>query len=150
MEKQETKIIPVSHELLSSHSCPATVVMCMDFRFVKATQEFVQKNLATPNFDLLIAPGCIKGLLQEGTLKNYLLENIALSIKLHLTHELVLVCHSTCGAYGIPDRAQEHEQQEKDLAEAAKILTESFPSLSIHACIANGDAEKEEIVYENI
>ncbi len=144
-------IVSVPSNLLDAHRCQAIVITCMDFRFWEATfVGFAKKHLGIETFDVLIAPGCTKFLIDNREpFKDYLLHGIALSVELHHPQQLILVHHSTCGAYGIPDAQKESTKQCADLLAARTILREHFSGLQTHLFFANAKSENE-ITYEEV
>lgn len=144
-------IVGVPHSLIEAHGCQGVVVTCMDFRFWEATLVgFAKLHLGLETFDVLIAPGCTRFLLREGDIfKDYFLTGIKLSVKLHKPQQLILVHHSTCGAYGIKDAATEEAHQRADMREARDMLSELFPKLRIRLFFASRH-RRQEISYQEV
>src|SRR3989338_6428391 len=103
------------------HSCQAIVVSCMDFRLRKHLREWTLKMLDQEGFDRLALAGGVKNL-------PFVLEQIALSVKLHHIDEVYLINHEDCGAYGKEGTFAQHK---KDLKFAKKIIRQKFPKLKI-------------------
>ncbi|OGJ50876.1 hypothetical protein A2335_00850 [Candidatus Peregrinibacteria bacterium RIFOXYB2_FULL_32_7] len=110
-----------------SHNCKAVIVHCIDFRFQKALNEFLQKNDLIGNIDRISIPGGVKDMKK-------VLEYVELSVKLHGTKEVYLVNHQDCGAYGLGEIefTKEKEIHKKDLEKMKKILSEKIPGLKIN------------------
>lgn len=111
----------MSQDTHLSHSCRAIVVSCMDFRLRKHLREWTIKVLDQEGFDRLALAGGVKNL-------PFVLEQIALSVKLHHIDEVYLINHEDCGAYGEEGTFAKHK---KDLLFAKKIIRQKFPKLKI-------------------
>ncbi len=83
------------------YTADACIVWCFDDRFSKLLDEYIkQQNFA--HVDLVKVAGGAKDLASpDGEhARAYLLDQIAKSIKLHHTKEIILMMQSDCGAYG--------------------------------------------------
>ena len=139
--------------LLGEHECEATIITCIDFRFRDATlNDFIRCHLGLRTNDPLTVPGGIKGLVEnDSVVAPYMRWALGVSSRLHKPRELVIVHHSTCGAYSIADAKQEFARHAQDLQTARTMLAEQFTSFQkIRTFIANGDTEKSKIDYEEI
>ena len=122
--------VKISNELLGAHECAALLITCIDFRFHEAAKKFARDELSVPTFDMLTVPGGCKGVAEKNDLGKYVSDVIALSQQLHKIKKVILINHSTCGAYGIPDSKQELPTQTEDLKKADTLLGDLFPNLS--------------------
>ena len=119
------------------YSCDAAVISCFDQRFGLATRKFLKrKGIVRP--DAITIAGGAKSLaspLGEHE-RTFVLEQIKISQRLHDTRRVILVNHTDCGAYGglarfKGDFASESQQHCLDLKQAAAILKQSIPDLSV-------------------
>ena len=86
---------------IHKHKCTAALICCMDFRFWKATVNFVQNTLGIYDFDLVTHTGAAKGIAEKKTdIINILEKHISLAEELHKISMVVIVNHQDCGAYG--------------------------------------------------
>lgn len=104
----------------TSHTCQAIVVSCMDFRLRKYLREWTTKTI-TGGFDRVAVAGGVQNL-------GFVVGQVALSQKLHHIHEVYLINHEDCGAYGVEGTFEKHKQ---DLLFARQILAHTFPKLKI-------------------
>lgn len=87
--------------------------------------------------DLIVLAGGAKNLSSplEHEDKTVVLENIAISIKLHSAKNIILTTHEDCGAYGgskkFSSQFAETEFHRKELQKAAKFVKKHFPRLRI-------------------
>lgn len=92
-------VIPNEH--LNKHECPLAVIKCVDFRFRKSDQEFIEKCLGFDHFDLYAWPGSAKEVHKNNGFKASFIEKILeVSKNLHNVRKLLLLWHWDCGAYG--------------------------------------------------
>lgn len=127
------------------HSCTALLFLCMDFRLHPQVIEALQKQEG--QCDLCVTAGSIKALLDEKT-RDFILQHIALSEKLHHARKVILTIHRDCGAYG-GSKAFETQETEFDhhkarLQEATALIHKQFPSMEVAAYVielteANGE-----------
>lgn len=116
-----------------SHYCDAFVVMCMDFRFQKTFDQWLQKNLGQGNYDRVGFAGGVKSW-------ETIFSQIEISKRLHHIKKVVLINHEDCGAYGAEGNPQRHA---KDLNEAREKVLQAFPDLEValYYCKLNGEME---------
>src|SRR3989344_2903432 len=84
------------------YQAEAVVIWCFDARFSPALEELKQK-LGLKKIDLVSVAGGAKALAvlnDEASEKAYLLQQVAVSVKLHQARQVVLMTHSDCGAFG--------------------------------------------------
>lgn len=105
--------------MISSHTCQAIVVTCIDFRLQKFISDWTKK--INGGFDRLSITGGVKNL-------PFVLEQIALSHKLHHIKEVYLINHQDCGAYAEEGTLDRHK---KDLLYAQKSIKQKYPKLKI-------------------
>lgn len=123
-------------ELMSSHTCNAAVVTCMDFRFQPYINEWLQERFKPGDFDRISWAGGIRNL-------DLVLEQIGISRRLHHTGLAVLINHEDCGAYGAAGTPQRHAQ---DLKTAATEINKQFPNLAVETYYLHLDGTFEPIL----
>jgi carbonic anhydrase len=120
------------------HSADAAVVFCMDFRFQKETQEFIQKELGVNNFDLIAIPGAGQAIIAGSDLA---WKAIAVANDLHHVKKIVVIHHQDCGAYGGSSKFDGDEEAElnfhkSELENTKKAITAKYPQLDIRLVFA--------------
>lgn len=124
------------------HEAEATLVKCIDHRYLEVGLNALRYGLGIRTFDMLTRPGPAKILAYEGDdegelhLKEKLIHDIVLSIKLHHTKKIVLFGHWDCGAYGgsvnfADDIDEEAVAYENDLQLAHSVLRHNFPEAEV-------------------
>lgn len=104
-----------------SHSCKAIMVSCMDFRLRKFLRNWTIKHIDEGGFDRVAVAGGVKNF-------GLLVDQVALSVKLHGVCEAYLINHEDCGAYGEEGTFEKHKE---DLLLARDILKQKFPKLKV-------------------
>jgi hypothetical protein len=120
------------------YQCDAAVVWCFDNRFDIGFRKFL-KRLSVRSSDPIKVAGGAKGLASPETEhdRDFLLEQIRKSIRLHDTTRVILMVHSDCGAYGGlaqgfgGDAQKEAEYHERELQLAARIVLRAIPNLQV-------------------
>lgn len=120
---------------MSSHSCNAMVVCCIDFRFQKYIRDFTDKNLAGKTFDLVGFAGATKEL-------DIVMKQIEISINLHHITQIILIHHEECGAYGAESTPQRHAA---DLHKARDLICSQFPGIQVDLYYLHLDGTFEKI-----
>jgi carbonic anhydrase len=121
------------------YQCDAAVVWCFDNRFHLGFAKFL-KRLGVLNAEPIKVAGGAKSLAspaREGD-REFVLEQIRTSIRLHGTKLVILKLHSDCGAYGgleafQRDALAEAAHHEQELRCAAAYLREQIPGIAIQA-----------------
>lgn len=105
-----------------AHSCRAIVVSCMDFRLRKSIGAFIKShNIKEYGFDRVAIAGGVKN-------TAFVLDQVELSRKLHHIHDVYLINHEDCGAYGAEGTFEKHKA---DLLLAKEIISRKFPKLNV-------------------
>lgn len=104
-----------------NHACEAIIVTCMDFRFQKFINQWIEQNCPTGTFDRASWAGSIKNF-------DAVLGQIEISKRLHQTKKVILVNHEDCGAYGAAGTPEKHIE---DLKNAKAKIQEQFPDLTV-------------------
>ena len=74
--------------------------------------------------------------------RDFILEQMRMSILLHKTQRAYLICHSDCATYGglaayKNDRALEAEHHGQELQRARELLNDRFPELQVECFFVN-------------
>lgn len=120
------------------YHCDAAIVWCFDNRFQLGFSKFL-KRLGIVNSDPIKIAGGAKCLAspERETDRDFVLEQIRKSIRLHGTKLVVLMLHSDCGAYGgLADgfggnASLEAQHHERELRRAAESLLNAIPGLDV-------------------
>jgi hypothetical protein len=124
--------------------CDAAVVWCYDHRFQLGFTKFL-KRLGILYSDPIKIAGGAKSLAspaQESD-RQFVLDQIRTSIRLHGTRLVILMLHSDCGAYGGldggfgGDASLEAQRQEEELRRAADYLRQAIPDIEVQAYFAD-------------
>lgn len=126
-----------------TYQCDAAIVWCFDNRFELGFRKFL-KHIGVVNSDPIKIAGGAKCLaLPDGeTDREFVLEQIRISMRLHGTKRVILMVHSDCGAYGGlaafgGNAVAEAEHHKIELKRAAKNLCNAIPQLSVRAYFAD-------------
>lgn len=125
------------------YHCDAAIIWCFDNRFELGFRKFLKRR-GVLNSDPIKIAGGAKSLAspeQEGD-REFLLDQIRKSIRLHGTKHVILMLHSDCGAYGglaaFGNNAQrEAEHHGYELKKAAKHLRSAIPAVEISGYFVN-------------
>jgi hypothetical protein len=124
----------------AKYHCDAAVVWCFDNRFQLGLTKYL-KRLGVVNSDPIKVAGGAKCLAspENEHERQFVLEQIRKSIRLHSTKRVVLMLHSDCGAYGGLERGfggdpvRESTHHASELRLAARQVWDVFPELQIQA-----------------
>jgi carbonic anhydrase len=121
------------------YTADAAVVMCFDLRFNLAFHKFL-KRVDASNHDLIKVAGGAKCLASPDNEaeREFVLEQIRKSIRLHRTRRIILMVHADCGAYGGSDAfhgdaAAEIAHHEAELKRAAAWLRAAIPEVEVES-----------------
>jgi carbonic anhydrase len=122
------------------YHCDAAVIACFDNRFELGFRKFL-KRIGVINSDPIKIAGGAKSLAspERDTDREFIIEQIRKSIRLHGTTRVILMVHSDCGAYGGlaagfgGDARAEAENHRRELQRAATSLLNAIPGLDIEA-----------------
>jgi hypothetical protein len=125
------------------YQCDAAVVWCFDNRFHLGFSKFL-KRLGVVNSDPIKIAGGAKALASPArdSDREFVLEQLRTSIRLHGTKLVILMVHSDCGAYGgldafRGDAQAETRHHELELQHAAEYLRGQLPAVDVQAYFAN-------------
>src|SRR5579872_3672115 len=122
----------------------AAVVWCFDDRITLGVQKFL-KRIGVRQVDTVrLAGGAMALASPKGEFeRNFVLEQLRLSRKLHQTGRVILVAHRDCAAYGgsarFPDPGAEASFHSAELARAAEVIRAAIPELSVECYFADFD-----------
>ena len=126
----------IDHQSDPQHyKADACIVWCFDGRFSKLLDQFIQK-FQFSHIDLVKVAGGAKDLASPEIESNraYILDQIAKSIKLNHTQQVVLMAHSECGAYG---GSADPDFYSTELIKARAVVSSAFPNVSVVAHFAD-------------
>ena len=125
------------------YHCDAAVVWCFDQRFAIAYRKLL-KRAGIQHPDSIIVAGGAKCLASPNpdAEREFVLDQIGTSIRLHGTDRVMLMVHSDCGAYGglaafTGDEKAESTHHHAELQRAAAFLRHQLPQLSIDCYFVN-------------
>jgi hypothetical protein len=115
----------------------AAVLCCFDHRIREATREFLQRQgILRP--DMIVVAGGARTLAspRNDFERDFILEQVRMSIRLHQTKRMFLMSHSDCATYGglaafNGDREREVRHHEQELQRAAELVKANFPELTV-------------------
>jgi carbonic anhydrase len=124
----------------SKYHCDAAIVWCFDNRFQTGFAKYL-KRIGIVNSDPIKVAGGAKSLAspEHETDREFILDQIRKSVRLHGTKLAILMLHSDCGAYGGLDGAfkgdakVEAEHHEGELRLAAANLKFAIPGVEVKA-----------------
>jgi carbonic anhydrase len=119
------------------YQCDAAVVWCFDNRFDLAFRKYLKRTGVEFTDPIKVAGGakCLASPESDAE-REFVLEQIRKSIRLHGTRRVILMVHSDCGAYGGleafgNDAAAEAEHHRLELHRAAENLLRVLPGLAV-------------------
>jgi carbonic anhydrase len=124
----------------AKYHCDAAIVWCFDNRFDLGFRKFLPR-IGVQNSDPIKVAGGAKSLAspEHETDREFILDQIRKSIRLHGTNRVILMLHSDCGAYGglaggfDNDVAVERLHHREELKRAAAALQEAIPGIQVES-----------------
>ncbi|MBV8205161.1 MAG: hypothetical protein JO041_00070 [Acidobacteria bacterium] len=115
----------------------AAVLCCFDERIRLVTAKLLKRSgISRP--DMIVVAGGAKTLAspRNDFERDFILEQIRLSIRLHATRRVLLTSHSDCATYGGlaafgGDREAEMAHHERELGRAAALVAQGFPGAAV-------------------
>jgi carbonic anhydrase len=115
----------------------AAVLCCFDQRISTVVRKFLKKQgIERP--DMIVVAGGAKTLAspRNDFERDFILEQVHMSIRLHRTKRVLVMSHSDCATYGglahfKGDQAAEGEHHREELLRAGALLTTNFPGISV-------------------
>ena len=122
------------------YHCDAAIVWCFDNRFDLGFRKFLPR-IGVINSDPIKVAGGAKSLAspEHESDREFIVEQIRKSIKLHGTKRVILMLHSDCGAYGGlaggfgGDANAERQHHRGELLRAAAALQEAIPGIQVES-----------------
>ena len=129
-----------SNEHYTANVC---VVWCFDDRFYKLLKAF-GKQEGFGHIDLVKIAGGAKALAGDASPdRDFVLNQIKTSVRLHGTKRIVLMLHRDCGAYGgskaFSDADAEREELAKQLTAGRDFIKNELPEVLVDAYFADFD-----------
>ncbi len=126
--------------------CDAVIVWCFDNRFEVGFRKFLKRDGVVYSDPIKIAGGA-KSLASPNleTDREFVIEQIRISMRLHGTRRAILMLHSDCGAYGGLDggfegnAVAEAAHHEAELRTAAANLLQAIPEISVETYFMDFD-----------
>jgi hypothetical protein len=123
----------------------AAVLCCFDQRIRLATNKFLQRQrIVRP--DMIVVAGGAKTLAspRNDFERDFILEQVRMSILLHRTQRVFLMSHSDCATYGglaafDGDRGREARHHEQELQRAAELVRVNFPAIDVNCFFVTFD-----------
>jgi carbonic anhydrase len=120
------------------YHCDAAILWCFDNRFELGFRKFL-KRIGVVNSDPIKVAGGAKCLAspEHESDREFVLEQIRKSMRLHGTRRVILMVHSDCGAYGglaggfDGDTRAEAAHHQRELVRAAANLLEAIPGIEV-------------------
>jgi carbonic anhydrase len=119
------------------YHCDAAVVWCYDQRFELALRKLLKRmGVAHPDHIRLAGGAKCLASPEAESEREFVLEQIRKSIRLHATDRVVLMVHSDCGAYGGRaafggDAQAEARHHSEELRRAAECVRQALPEVSV-------------------
>lgn len=120
------------------YHCDAAIVWCFDNRFELGFRKFL-KRIGVMNSDPIKVAGgakCLASPDRESD-REFVIEQIRKSIRLHGTTRVILMLHSDCGAYGglaggfDGNAVAEAENHRREMLRAAASLRKALPGVTV-------------------
>jgi carbonic anhydrase len=140
--REDTRMRKVFHfdAPREKYHCDAAIVWCFDNRFQVGFAKYLKRQ-GIVNSDPIKIAGGAKSLAspEHESDREFVLDQIRKSIRLHGTRRVILMLHSDCGAYGGlaggfgGDARLEAERQEEELRRAAECVRRALPAVEVEA-----------------
>jgi hypothetical protein len=121
------------------YRCDAAIVWCFDNRFELGFRKFLKRKGVFNSDPIKVAGGarCL-AMPDHDPEREFVLEQIRKSIRLHGTTRVILMLHSDCGAYGglehfHGDARAEAQHHHRELQRAAGNLLAALPTVKVEA-----------------
>jgi len=128
------------------YHCDAAILWCFDNRFELGFRTFLNRIGVNYSDPIKIAGGakCMASPEHESD-RQFVLEQIHRTMRLHGTRRVILMLHSDCGAYGgltggfQGDTAAEAAHHERELQRAAANLRAAIPGIEVQGYFVDFD-----------
>ena len=125
------------------------MLYCIDFRFHRQLDRFLaEQGLDQDGSDIVRIAGVAKGLAGPPSAeRDFIVNQLEVSHRLHRTRQIFLVNHEDCGAYGLEEEVDSEEElarHREDLRTAGRLLTRRLPDVEIltYFIRLSGEAER--------
>jgi hypothetical protein len=128
------------------YHCDAAILWCFDNRFELGFRKFLKRIGVNYSDPIKIAGGakCMASPEQESD-RQFVMDQIRKSMRLHGTRRVILMLHSDCGAYGGladgfgGDATAEAKHHEEELQCAARNLRAAIPGIDVEGYFVDFD-----------
>lgn len=103
-----------------------TVLQCMDGRPQRKVSDYLTTSFGVRHIDTITTAGLVKHLVAETSQTPVLLENLAVSVEKHASHQIAVVAHADCAGNPISDKAQRQQ-----VADAVKFVESRYPDAEV-------------------
>ena len=117
--------------------CDAAIIWCFDNRFELGFRKFLQRQGVVHWDAIKIAGGtkCLASPDREAD-REFVINQIRISMRLHQTRRVILMLHSDCAAYGGLEAFDSNTEAERanhreELRKATQVLAEAIPGLAV-------------------
>lgn len=119
------------------YTADAAVLCCFDSRIRQTVNKFLRREqIAFP--DMIVVAGGAKTMAspRNDFERDFILEQVRMSVLLHKTRRMILTSHSDCATYGglaafKGDAQNEKRHHENELLRAAELVSSQFPELQV-------------------
>ena len=119
------------------YQCDAAIVWCFDNRFELGFRKFLKRIGVICSDPIKIAGGAkVLSSPEQDSDREFVLDQIRKSMRLHGTRRVILMVHSDCGAYGglpafgnNPEAEARHHRDELHLA--AAVVSKAIPEIQV-------------------
>jgi hypothetical protein len=118
------------------YQADACVISCYDFRFEVQLRKFLRRN-GVAAYDQVKIPGSVKAIAQpdRDSDRDFVVNMVRISMRLHGAQRLMLFGHQACGAYG----GAPADAILADVAKAAGYFTSIEPTLRVETYFCDFD-----------
>jgi len=118
------------------YQADACVISCYDFRFEAQLRKFLRRR-GVAAYDQVKIPGSVKAIAQpdRDTDRDFVVDMVRISMRLHGARRLMLFGHRECGAYG----GAPPESVIADVAKAAEYFASLEPTLKVEMYFCDFD-----------
>jgi hypothetical protein len=129
--KTDKKLIIPFKSPEKHYESDACIIWCFDARFSELYDKL--DLLGWKKRDLIKVAGGAKELVSDGPGKDFILDQISKSVRLHRPKIIVLMVHKNCGAYGKLNVADEELFMSNELKKAEAAVSRLLHSISYEA-----------------
>ena len=120
---------------MSEQVTDAIIVHCIDFRFQKFLDSWLQQHFGYDHYDRVSLAGGVLDLAS-------VMRQIEISDRLHKIKKVILINHENCGAYGESSTFMRHKE---DLEKAENRIENSFSHLEVEIYYLHLDGTFERV-----